>query len=45
VIKEHRAIISVIETQNARKAAALVAQHVRGSSKHWSDQMRAARRR
>jgi DNA-binding GntR family transcriptional regulator len=45
VLKEHRAIIDAVKAQNPRKAAALVAQHVRGSSKHWVEQMRAARRR
>jgi DNA-binding GntR family transcriptional regulator len=45
VLKEHRAIIAAIKAQNARKAAALVETHVRGSSKHWVEQMRSARRR
>jgi len=45
VIREHRAIIEAIKVQNARKASALVAQHVRGSSKHWIGQMRTIRRR
>jgi DNA-binding GntR family transcriptional regulator len=45
VIREHRAILAAIKAQNARRAAAMVATHVRGSSKHWVEQMRAARRR
>lgn len=45
VLKEHRAIIAAIRAQDQRKASALVAQHVRGSSKHWVGQMRTIRRR
>lgn len=45
VIEEHRAILAAIKAQDARRAAALVARHVRGSSKHWVEQMRALRRK
>jgi len=45
VLREHRAIIAAVRAQQAGRAAALVAQHVRGSSKHWVEQMRTARRR
>ncbi len=45
VIREHRGIIEAVKAQNPRRASALVAQHVRGSSRHWVGQMRTMRRR
>lgn len=45
IIREHRAIIDAVTAQNASRAAALVAKHVRGSSSHWVEQMRALRRK
>ena len=45
VLSEHRAILASIKAQNADGAAALVALHVQGSSRHWIEQMQVARRR
>ena len=44
VIREHRAILACIKAGDADGAAAMVAQHVAGSEKMWTDQMRSAER-
>lgn len=45
VLREHRGLIEAIGAQDADRAAAIVADHVRHSATHWIEQMRLARRR
>lgn len=44
VIREHKALIACIKAHDADGAAAIVREHVQGSSRMWIDQLRANRR-
>lgn len=44
VLKEHRELLDCLRRQDAKGAAAVIAEHVRGSGRHIVEQVRASRR-